>query len=131
MGAPFRILTVDNEPSIPTSLRYVFAGPRFELFSVDSGEAALARLVLLGAPWDLIIVDQKMPSLTGVELVQEIRARGIPGKIIVISAHVSPEIRQAYERMEVHAILPKPFDLVELRAAVHQLVSLTSDPLAV
>jgi CheY-like chemotaxis protein len=98
---------------------------------MDSGEAALARLVLPGAPWDLIIVDQKMPSLTGVELVQEIRARGIPGKIIVISAHLPPEIRQAYERMEVHAILPKPFDLVEVRAAVDQLVAATSATLSV
>lgn len=38
--------------------------------------------------YDLIVVDQKMPNLSGVELIDEIRKRGIPGEIIVISAHV-------------------------------------------
>ena len=64
-----------------------------------------------------------MPNLTGVELVDEIRKRGIPGEIIVISAHVSSENRAAYERMEVRAILPKPFDLMALRSAVERLAA--------
>lgn len=121
--ARFRILTVDNEPSITTSLKYIFAGPRFEVSSVESGEAALARLEAADEPYDLVIVDQKMPNLTGLELVDEIRRRGIPGKIIVLSAHLSEEIRQAYERMDVHAILPKPFDLGALRSAVDQIAA--------
>lgn len=121
--ARFRILTVDNEPSITTSLKYIFAGPRFEVSSVESGEAALARLEAADEPYDLVIVDQKMPNLTGLELVDEIRRRGIPGKIIVLSAHLSEEIRQTYERMDVHAILPKPFDLGALRSAVDQIAA--------
>ena len=72
-------------------------------------------------PYDLIIVDQKMPNLTGVELVDAIRKRGIPGDIIVLSAQVLPEIREAYERLNVQAIFPKPFDLEELRSAVDHL----------
>ncbi len=123
MSAPFRILTVDNEPSVTTSLKYVFASPRFEVLSVDNGAAALEQLETVADPYDLIIVDQKMPNLTGVELVDEIRKRGIPGEIIVLSAHVSSEIREAYERMKVHAILPKPFDLGALRSAVDDLAA--------
>ena len=123
MEAPFRILTVDNEPSITLSLKYVFAGPRYEVLRVDSGMAALALLEADSALYDLIIVDQKMPNLTGVELVDAIRKRGIPGKIIVLSAQLSSEIREAYERMEVHAIFTKPFDVGELRSAVNQLAA--------
>ena len=55
------------------------------------------------------------------ELVDAIRKRGIPGDIIVLSAHVLPEIREAYERLNVQAIFPKPFDLEELRSAVDHL----------
>jgi CheY-like chemotaxis protein len=106
-----------------TSLKYVFAAPRFEVLSVDSGTAALERLESAKDPYDLIIVDQKMPNLTGVELVDEIRKRGIPGEIIVISAHVSSEDRAAYERMQVRTILPKPFDLMALRSAVEHLAA--------
>lgn len=78
MSAPFRILTVDNEPSVTTSLKYDFASPRFEVLSVDSGAVALDRLEAVGDPYDFIIVDQKMPNLTGVELIDEIKTAASP-----------------------------------------------------
>ena len=120
MDAPLRILAVDNEPSVTLSLRYVFTGPRYELTCVDSGHAALAKL---DANWDLydIIVDEKMPNLTGLELVSAIRQRGINGKIIVVSAHLSSEIREAYEGLDVQVMFSKPFNVEELRASVHRL----------
>lgn len=121
MGVPYRILAVDNEPSVAVSLKYVFARPRYEVSSAEDGPAALAMLDAHSDLYDLIIVDQKMPNLTGVELVNAIRKRGIPGSIIVLSAHVSSEIREAYERLDVQAIFPKPFDLKELRTAVDHL----------
>src|SRR5476651_651624 len=63
MDAPFRILTVDNEPSVTLSLKFLFAGPRYEVLCVADGHAALAKLEATPDPYDLIIVDQKMPSL--------------------------------------------------------------------
>jgi CheY-like chemotaxis protein len=118
MAAPLRILTVDDEPSVAFSLRLVFSGPRYEVLSVEDGSAALAKLGDTSEHYDAIIVDQKMPKLTGLELVDAIRQRSIPGKIIVLSAQLTPEIREAYERMDVDAILMKPFDIDELRSAV-------------
>src|ERR1700694_4421990 len=113
MGAALKILAVDNEPSVTLSLRYIFAGPRYKLTSVESGIDALARLDANSDPYDVIIVDEKMPHLTGVELVSAIRKRGINGKIIVVSANLSPEIREAYERMDVHVMFSKPFNVDE------------------
>jgi CheY-like chemotaxis protein len=123
MDAPLRILAVDNEPSVTLSLRFVFAGPRYEVTCVDSGAAALAKLDANWDLYDIIIVDEKMPHLTGVELVSAIRKRGITGKIIVISAHLSPEIREAYEQMDVHVMFSKPFNVEELRTAVDRIVA--------
>lgn len=116
--APCRILTVDDEASVTLSLKFVFPGPRYEVLCVASGDAALANLEANSSPYDVIIVDQKMLNLSGVELVEAIRERGIPGEIIVLSAHLSPEMRAAYERLNVHAIFPKPFDVEELRSTV-------------
>jgi CheY-like chemotaxis protein len=118
MEAPLRILAVDNEPSITLSLRFVFADPRYELACVDSGSAALARLDANSDLYDVIIVDQKMPNLTGLELVTAIRKRGINGRIIVVSAHVTSEIREAFARLDVDTIFSKPFNVEELRSAV-------------
>jgi CheY-like chemotaxis protein len=123
MDAPLRILAVDNEPSVTLSLRFVFAGPRYEVTCVESGVAALAKLDANSDPFDVMIVDQKMPHLTGAELVSAIRERGSSGKIIVVSAHLSSEIREAYERLDVHEIFSKPFNIAELRSAVDRLAA--------
>lgn len=118
IDAPVKILAVDNEPSVTLSLRYVFTGPHYELTCVDSGAAALSKLDANFQLYDVIIVDERMPNLTGVELVKAIRQRGINGTIIVLSAHLSPEIREAYSRLFVHQMFAKPFNVEELRAAV-------------
>lgn len=99
-------------------MHYIFAGPRYEFTRADTGLDALARLDGAAEGYDVIIVDQRMPNLTGVELVSAIRERGIGTKIIVVSAHISPEIRDAYQGMDVRVILSKPFDVAALRAAV-------------
>jgi two-component system response regulator (stage 0 sporulation protein F) len=116
-------MVVDNEPSVILSLRFVFAGPRYELTCAENGNAALAKLNANLDLYDVIIVDQKMPNLTGLELVRAIRLRGINGKIIVVSAHLSSEIREAYEGLDVHMMFSKPFNVEELRSAVDRVVA--------
>jgi DNA-binding NtrC family response regulator len=122
-ATPLNILAVDNEPSVTLSLRYIFTGPRYELTGVESGADALATLDANADRYNVIIVDQKMPNLTGVQLVSELRKRGIAGKIMVLSAHLSSEIREAYEQMDVHVIFEKPFDICALRSAVDRLAA--------
>jgi CheY-like chemotaxis protein len=123
MDAALKILAVDDNPAITHSMRFIFAGPRYQVTGVQDGDYALAKLDANSEAYDVIIVDQKMPHLTGVELVQEIRQRGIAGKIMVLSAHLSPEIRAAYEQMDVHVILDKPFDIQDLRSALDRLAT--------
>ena len=118
-----RILAVDNEASVRLSFRYVFADPHYELTCVDSGNAALARLDANSDLFDVIIVDEKMPHLTGLELVGAIRKRAISGRIIVVSAHLSSELREAYERLDVHVMFSKPFNVDELRSAVDRFAA--------
>lgn len=122
MDGPFRILTVDDEASVNLSLQFVFPKSHYEVVSVASGDAALAKLGANSEPYDVIIIDQRMPNLTGVELVEAIRGRGIPGEIIILSAHLTPEMQEAYGRLGVHAIFPKPFEIEALRSTVDRLV---------
>jgi DNA-binding response OmpR family regulator len=122
-AAAVRILAVDNEPSVTFSLRHIFTGSRYEFSAVENGDAALARLDSGSDPYDVIIVDQKMPHMTGVELVGEMKKRGVTSKIMVLSADLSSEVRAAYERMDVHLVFPKPFDVRALRSAIDYLVA--------
>jgi DNA-binding response OmpR family regulator len=121
MHNPIKILAVDNEPSVTLSLRYVFASPRYEVTCVGDGDDALEKLFPGSHAYDVIIVDQKMPNVTGVELVEEIRKRGVGGKILVVSAHLSSDVRDAYEKLGVNDVFSKPFNVNELRATVDQL----------
>lgn len=123
MDPAVRILAVDNDASMRLSLRYVFADLRYELTCVDSGKAALARLDANSDLFDVIIVDEKMPNLSGLELVGAIKKRAINGRILVVSAALSSELREAYERMDVHVMFAKPFNVDELRAAVDRLAA--------
>ena len=122
MKAAFKILAVDDNPSITDAMPSIFAAPRYELTTANNGNRALEKLEATPLDFDVIIVDQNMPQLSGVELVREIRERGIPSKIMVLSAELSPEIREAYEQMNVHMILSKPFSFEELRLATYLLV---------
>jgi CheY-like chemotaxis protein len=122
-AAPLRILAVDNEPSVTFSLRHIFNGSRYQFSAVENGDAALSRIDSGSEQYDIIIVDQKMPHMTGLELVGEMRKRGITSKVMVLSADISPEVREAYERVDVHLVFPKPFDIGDLRSAIDHLVA--------
>jgi len=123
MATALKILAVDDEPSIGTSMHFIFERPRYEVTSACDANDALAQLSADPAPFDVIITDNNMPLVSGVELVRELRERSFRGKIMVLSAHLTTEIREAYAQMNVDVILDKPFDIHELRATLDLLVA--------
>ena len=123
MGTALKILTVDDERSITESMRFIFGGAQYDVTGAETGAEALAKIDADPDGYDVIIIDQKMPRLTGVELVQEIRQRPYAGKIMVLSAHLSPDVRNAYEELDVDVMMEKPFDIQELRSLLDQLAA--------
>ena len=93
MNAPLKILSVDDEPSITQSMRFIFERPLYELASAQDGETALARMADAADPFDVIITDSSMPGVSGIELVRALRGQNFPGKIMVLSAHLTSETR--------------------------------------
>lgn len=65
-----RVLFVDDEPRVLTTMRMLFRG-RYELFFADSGQQALE--LLKDQPVDVIVSDQRMPGMTGIELLRAAR----------------------------------------------------------
>jgi two-component system OmpR family response regulator len=118
-----KILTVDDEPAIAACLSFIFKSPRYQLTSARNGREALARLSTAEEPYDIIITDNQMPQLSGVELVRALRERDFAGKIMVLSGQLAPESRDAFTQMRVDAILDKPFDNYELRNRLELLVA--------
>jgi DNA-binding response OmpR family regulator len=121
MEHPVKILAVDDEPSIAASMHFIFSQPRYEITSAEDGDVALEQVATDPNPYDVVITDNNMPHVTGVELVRELRKRNFGGKIMVLSAHLSSDLRHAYEEMDVDVMIDKPFDIHELRKALDTL----------
>ena len=123
METALKILAVDDEPSIANSMHFIFERPRYELTSACDAKDALAQMSADPAPFDVIITDNNMPHISGVELVRKLREQSFRGKIMVLSAHLNAEIREACTQMKVDIILDKPFDIHQLREAMNLLVA--------
>ncbi len=118
-----KILTVDDEPAMAACLSFLLRRPRYELTSARNGNEALTCLSAAREAFDIVITDNQMPQLSGVELVRALRARNFAGKIMVLSGQLTSENRAAFMEMKVDAILDKPFDNYELRNRLELLVA--------
>jgi two-component system, chemotaxis family, chemotaxis protein CheY len=121
MQPRLNILAVDDEPSVASSLKFVLAGAERQLTTAGDGDEALERVAANHPPFDVVITDNNMPRMSGLELVRRLREENFAGKIVVLSAHLSDENRRAYEALHVDEMIPKPFDIGHLRETIDRL----------
>lgn len=129
MGKRLNILSVDDEFRVAHALAFALSNPERKLTLAFSAEEALAKVSNHSEPFDLVIVDHRMPQVSGIEFVQRLRAVQFGGKIIVLSAHLNDENRRAYADLKVDTMLSKPFDVYELRDLVDSLAQFAGSEL--
>ena len=116
---PINILIVDDEPKNLTVLEAVLDSRDYRLIRADSGEQAL--LALLAGEFALLILDIRMPGLTGFDLARMVRDRkktaNVP--IIFLTAYYNEDqhVLEGYSTGAVDYLL-KPVNPVVLRAKV-------------
>ena len=106
MERPLNVLAVDDEPFVAHSLLFALGSPARKLTIAFDGEEALAIIAAQTPPFDVFITDHQMPRVSGLELVQRVRAGNFPGKIVVLSAYLTEENRRIYSALKVDRILP-------------------------
>jgi DNA-binding response OmpR family regulator len=115
------ILLAEDERSVAFSISFALKADGHRIEIVSDGEEALSELTRKPAAFDVLITDHSMPRMDGVELVKRLRDTAFRGKIVVLSAHLSAENRAAYLALGVDTMIPKPFDVYELRAVIRQI----------
>jgi CheY-like chemotaxis protein len=116
---PPTILLVDDDPALRQAMELILADEGYRVHTARHGGEALA--LLDGHPPDLILCDVTMPVLDGPGLLAEVRRRGHPVPIVLMSAVV-----RSVRTEPGLWFLPKPCDLEELLAVVAR--ALAADP---
>ena len=119
MKKKLRILAVDDEEEIAEAIAYLLEAPNRTIAVAKDGKEALESAAR--EKFDIIITDHRMPRGGGLELVRQLRQREYQGKIVLISAYLSPEHIGAYEELGVDEIVGKPFESKELREVIEKL----------
>ena len=112
------ILVVEDEKAVAHMIAMVLGGPASKVVSARSGWEGLIKIGAAAQPFDVVITDHRMPRMTGLEFVRQLRKQDFAGKILVLSAHLADEDIQAYEDLGVDMMMSKPFDFDELQQAM-------------
>jgi two-component system chemotaxis response regulator CheY len=111
-----RVLYADDMRELRQLLEIVLGRDGHKVDSVGDGHLALELIRKDLKAYDVVITDHHMPTISGLQLVAELRAMDYPGKIIVFSSELSTSVDAAYRRHKADHILPKPIFPSDLRA---------------
>lgn len=115
---PERILIIDDEPYILATLEEILKQDQYAIETAQSGEAGLHKL--RQEPFDLVVVDQRMPDMTGLDLLVQIqRLKPTPASIL-LTGHASLDTAIEALRQGASDYLLKPCHAEELKWSVRQ-----------
>jgi two-component system nitrogen regulation response regulator GlnG len=106
-----RILIADDEDSLRWVLEKGFRGAGYQVTAVKDGAAALREVE--GGPFDLIVLDVRMPGIDGLSLLKQVRQKRPDAQVVIMTAHGTMETAVAAMQDGAYDYLAKPFDLDE------------------
>ena len=111
-----RILVVDDEPSHRKMIEAVLSAEGYEISQADDGQTAIVAVE--DRFYDLVIMDIRMPKISGIEALKKIKAisPGIP--IIIMTAYASVGTAVEALKSGAYDYLIKPLDIEELKILV-------------
>jgi two-component system NtrC family response regulator len=113
-----RILVVDDSELIGQQLSQLLALPDREISVTTDGTTALEAL--LDRPHSLVLTDLRLPGISGLDLIREIRNRDLPVTIIVMTAHLTVEAAVEAMKLGAYDFIQKPIDTIRLELVVNQ-----------
>jgi FixJ family two-component response regulator len=106
--APEPVIVVDDDAAVRNSLKFALELEGFDVRVFESGLATLADESLSAG--GCLVVDQYMPGMTGIELVDRLRERYVDIPAILITAKASDELRLSAALRGIRQVLEKPLE---------------------
>jgi diguanylate cyclase (GGDEF)-like protein/PAS domain S-box-containing protein len=111
------LLLVDDEPNVLASLKRLLRRDGYQILTADGGVRGLE--LLAKNPVDIIVSDQRMPGMTGVEFLRQAKALYPKTIRIVLSGYTElKSVTDAINEGAVYRFLTKPWDDDQLRAFI-------------
>jgi two-component system response regulator (stage 0 sporulation protein F) len=120
-AAKRKILIVDDAGPVVVLCVNVLQALGYAVKGANRGEAAIE--LMRKEPFDLVVLDYKMPGMTGFEVFQQARTLYPEMAVVLVTGHGTPEIINEANRMGFSAILLKPFTSDELRSTVEKVLA--------
>lgn len=117
---PFRILLADDDAQLLEVHGDVLTLFGYHVDTASNGVEAWNSLH--ETDYDLLITDNNMPRLTGMDLIKKVRSAGISMPIILASGTVPLDELKQNSKLTIDSILVKPFYLDELLATVKKVL---------
>ena len=111
-----KVLVADDEPVICRTCQRILTDEGYAVETVGSGREALKHLEC--DQYDVLLMDLKMPEVSGMDVLREVRARALDTAVIVMTGYAT--VQTAVESMKLGAFdyVPKPFTPDELTIVV-------------
>jgi putative two-component system response regulator len=113
------ILIVDDEIGPRESLRMILK-PYYNIFTAESGYAAIQMVQQVGL--DVVTLDLKMPGISGIDTLQEIRRIDQDVMVIIITGYGTLQSAIEAIRYGVFDYIPKPFNVPEIMSIIDKAV---------
>lgn len=122
-----RILCVDDEPYILTTLQRFFRKDKYEIHTAISAETGLALLEEIG-PVRIVLSDYRMTGLNGVEFLRKVHHLWPQTVGILLSGYAEESVvTSAMNEDFIYRHLPKPWSRAELRSVIDDALAVVHD----
>jgi DNA-binding response OmpR family regulator len=117
---PQRILVVEDEPDIRLLDTEVLSESGFQVDTAENGLLALHTLKT--GRYDLLIVEEEMSTVTGMELVKAMRSQAMMVPVILVMGTMPTTEPNVNQWPQIQAILLKPYTVAELSMTVKEVL---------
>jgi DNA-binding NtrC family response regulator len=121
MSEAVRVLVVDDEEIVRESLSGWLRKDGHDAVTAADGRVALEAL--RAEPWDIVLVDLKMPGMDGLQVLEEARRERADAVFVIMTAYATVDTAVAAMKLGAYDYLVKPFDPEELSAIVRRIAS--------
>lgn len=114
------ILVVDDSLLLLETLSIILTDEGYEVSTATDGEAAIAQMH--NHPFDLAILDYRLPGMSGIDILREIKTSHPRTAAIIMSAYLSEEVVEEAMRLGAYRCLSKPCDPRTIIASIEEAI---------